>query len=83
MKRTSEEKLSKAEKHKRALRVSKFWENKRYKEKNMANNTEETVTITKKEYDKLVRNSTFLSALYAAGVDSWEGFEIAQEELQD
>lgn len=36
--------------------------------------------ISKKEYDQLIKDQNFLSALYAAGVDLWEGYEIAQEE---
>ena len=43
------------------------------------NNTE-TVLITKKEYDQLINDQSFLNARHAAGVDSWEGYEIAQEE---
>lgn len=42
-------------------------------------NEEETITITKKEYDSLVEDSEFLNALQEAGVDNWEGYHIAQE----
>lgn len=48
----------------------------------MSNETE-TVTISKSEYVKLKGDSDFLSALFAAGVDSWEGYEQAQEAMQD
>ena len=40
---------------------------------------EETITITKKEYDKLVKDSTWLSYLEAAGVDNWDGSSYAYE----
>ncbi len=40
---------------------------------------EETVTISKKEYEKLLKDSRFLQALEAAGVDNWEGYEFAFE----
>lgn len=40
---------------------------------------EETVTITKKEYDRLVEDSKWLSYLEAAGVDNWEGYGFACE----
>ncbi len=41
-----------------------------------------TVTVDKAEYDKLVARDKWLSCLEAAGVDSWEGYEEAQE-MQD
>lgn len=44
---------------------------------------DETVTISKKEYDKLVKDSEFLNALKAAGVDNWEGYSYAFELLED
>lgn len=31
---------------------------------------EETITITKKEYDRLIKDSEWLSCLEAAGVDN-------------
>lgn len=37
------------------------------------------VKISKIEYYKLLRDSQFLDALYEAGVDSWDGYEYAQE----
>jgi hypothetical protein len=40
---------------------------------------EETVTITKKEYEQLLRDSEWLSCLEAAGVDNWQGFDYARE----
>jgi hypothetical protein len=44
---------------------------------------EEMITITKKSYDELVANSRKLTALENAGVDNWEWYEIAMEELED
>ena len=38
-----------------------------------------TYVMPLKKYNKLAADSQFLDALYAAGVDSWEGFEQAQE----
>ena len=46
---------------------------------------EETVTITKKEYDELISDKQWACCLENAGVDNWEGFEYAQdlyEEMQ-
>lgn len=40
---------------------------------------EEVVTISKKDYDELVKDQEFLSALQAAGVDNWEGYDFARE----
>lgn len=33
--------------------------------------------ISKDEYEQLLAESQFLSCLEAAGVDNWEGYEIA------
>lgn len=41
------------------------------------NKTEDTVTITKKLYNTLLRNSRILQALNEGGVDSWEGYEAS------
>ena len=40
---------------------------------------EETVTISKSEYDRLIEDSQFLDGLVAAGVDNWEGYDCACE----
>ena len=40
---------------------------------------EEMVTITKKEYDSLTKDSDWLGYLEAAGVDNWQGYEYAIE----
>ena len=41
------------------------------------------VCIPKATYSKLVQDSEFLSALMAMGVDSWDGYEAAQELCED
>ena len=37
------------------------------------------VTITKKEYNRLLDSAEWLSYLEAAGVDNWEGYDYAHE----
>lgn len=37
----------------------------------------------KKEYKKLLSDSWFLNCLQGAGVDSWNGYEEAQEMYQE
>lgn len=46
--------------------------------KNMSE--EETITITKKEYDELKDDSMFLDCLRNGGVDSWEWYGEAVSE---
>lgn len=41
------------------------------------------VTISAKEYERLVEDSNLLNALRAAGVDNWEGWDVAIEMLQE
>lgn len=41
-----------------------------------------TVTISEEEFNELVADSTFLMYLTQAGVDNWEGYEIAQELME-
>lgn len=41
-------------------------------------NKKETVVILVEE---LVRDSKFLQCLYRAGIDKWEGFEVARKEF--
>jgi hypothetical protein len=43
---------------------------------------EETITITRKEYESLVADSDFLEALQSAGVDNWSGYDYALEIMQ-
>ena len=40
---------------------------------------EETITILKSDYDRLLRDSDWLGYLEAAGVDNWSGYEEAQD----
>ena len=44
---------------------------------------EETVTISKKEYESLLKDSKKLSALEAAGDNNWEGYDYAIELMQE
>lgn len=44
---------------------------------------EETVTISKEEYEILLKNTRILRALEAAGVDNWEGYDIAMEQINE
>lgn len=37
----------------------------------------QTVTISKKEYEKLLDDSETLAKLQAGGVDNWEGYNIS------
>jgi hypothetical protein len=43
----------------------------------------DTVTISKAEYDELVKDQTFLKCLMGAGVDNWEGYDFAIETYQE
>lgn len=47
------------------------------------NNMEETVTISKKEYEELVKDGQFLRCLQYAGVDNWSGYEYALEIMKE
>lgn len=42
--------------------------------------TEDTVTITKEEYDSLVRADKMLTALEIGGVDNWAWYSEAYRE---
>lgn len=44
---------------------------------------EETITISKKEYQSLKDDSRRLTALESAGVDNWQGFDEAMEILSE
>jgi len=39
--------------------------------------SEETVTISKQEYERLKEDSFWLGCLEAAGVDNWQGIDYA------
>lgn len=49
---------------------------------NNENETEETVTITKAEYESLKEDRRWLTCLENAGVDNWEGYDYAREILE-
>ncbi len=40
------------------------------------------VTITREEYETLLRDSDVLQALENAGVDNWEGYKFAMEDVE-
>ena len=42
-------------------------------------NKQETVTIAKEEYERLLQESDFLSCLESCGVDNWDGYSDAYE----
>lgn len=42
-----------------------------------------TVTISKTEYDQLIKDQLELQALYAGGVDNWDGYNDAVGEDDD
>ena len=42
-------------------------------------NKEQMVSIPANEYAELLNESNVLACLYAAGVDSWEGYDEAME----
>lgn len=42
-----------------------------------------TVTISKSEYDQLLRDSLWLNCLECAGVDNWDGYDYAIEDFQE
>ncbi|MBW1800676.1 MAG: hypothetical protein JRJ85_08095 [Deltaproteobacteria bacterium] len=39
--------------------------------------------ITNKRYSELIEAEMTLNSLYAAGVDNWEGWDIAMESLEE
>lgn len=43
----------------------------------------EMITISNDEYEKLLEDSKFLTALMAAGVDNWDGYEYAIDMVQN
>jgi len=51
----------------------------------MENKEENTITIDKGEYDRLLADAFWLMCLEQAGVDNWSGFDYAhdiKEELE-
>lgn len=49
----------------------------------IAPEADETVTICKEEYDDLISDEKLLRALIDAGVDNWEGYEEAQNMMEE
>jgi len=45
--------------------------------------SQETVTISKDEYEELVEDVKFLRCLEAYGVNNWDGYEAAQEDFSN
>ena len=45
--------------------------------------SEKTITISQDEYDQLRRDSEFLECLYSAGVDNWDGYDVAQDLMDE
>lgn len=45
--------------------------------------TEETITISVERYGNLVYAEDVLNALEVAGVDNWEGYDIAMDYLEN
>lgn len=43
----------------------------------------EEISIPQEEYDQLIQDQKWLRALEAAGVDNWEGCDIARELLDE
>ena len=48
----------------------------------MARKKTAEVTIPEEDYEELLRESALLTALIKAGVEDWEGYEVAQEYLE-
>jgi hypothetical protein len=73
-------------KNKEDIKYKLELDRKRKEEKALFNqlqkNMDETITITKKEYDSLIEDSETLSALESAGVDNWSGYDYAMEILK-
>ena len=43
----------------------------------------ETVTISKEEYDSLLEDQHMLQCLQGAGVDNWAGYDLAIEMMNE
>jgi hypothetical protein len=44
---------------------------------------EETITISKKEYEKHLKNELWLECLDRAGLDNWEWIDEAQKMMEE
>lgn len=49
----------------------------------MSDTDTSTVNISLREYKSLLDDSEMLRALYAAGVQNWDGYEVALQEMED
>ena len=49
----------------------------------MVINEDGTVTLTREELDELENDQQFLRCLEGAGVDNWDGYEIAQDAMEE
>lgn len=49
----------------------------------MQTTANDKITISRKEYEQLVHNSKMYLALAAAGVDNWEGYDVAMEIMEE
>jgi hypothetical protein len=45
--------------------------------------SEKTITISQDEYDQLRSDSEFLECLHSAGVDNWDGYDVAQDMMDE
>jgi hypothetical protein len=50
---------------------------------NIRKRESDLITISKKEYDELIKDRNKLSALKSAGVDNWEGYDTALDILEE
>ncbi len=46
------------------------------------NELSETVRISKKEYDQLIKDARLLAFLEATGVENWSGWDFAVKEME-
>jgi hypothetical protein len=44
---------------------------------------DDKITISKKRYEELLKNEQWLRALEGAGVDNWEGYDIAKDMMDE
>lgn len=61
------------------LSVGRDW----YWSDEMLEKAEETVTIRKSDYDKLIHDSKLLNCLEACGVDNWNEYDEAHEMMEE
>lgn len=47
------------------------------------NKNEEMITITKQEYDGLLKSQFFLECLEACGIDNWGGYSDAHDLMEE